>query len=118
MYCLDTYAIFEMIYGNKDYKWLIKEPFVIPEETLAEFYITFLRKNEELSEKFTNLLATKTVPVRLPTLLAAMSLKTKAKGEKLSFFDCVGYVYAQENNYTFVTGDKQFEKRKGVKFIK
>ena len=38
--------------------------------------------------------------------------------ENLSFFDCVGYVFAQEHGLIFVTGDKAFEKREGVEYIK
>ena len=40
------------------------------------------------------------------------------KKQNMSFFDCVGYVYARENNIKFVTGDKEFEKKEGVLFIK
>ena len=36
----------------------------------------------------------------------------------ISFFDAVGYVYSRENNYKFVTGDKEFEKLPNVQFMK
>ena len=51
-------------------------------------------------------------------LIKAAKYKEDHKKENLSFFDCVGYIYAQENHMQFVTGDKEFKGKEGVLFIK
>ena len=40
------------------------------------------------------------------------------KGKNFSFFDCVGYVFAIENNIKFITGDREFQSMEGVEFVK
>lgn len=57
-------------------------------------------------------------PVSLSTLIKAMQFRVDARKNDISFFDAVGYIFALENNYPFVTGDKEFEHMKGVEFIK
>jgi len=44
--------------------------------------------------------------------------KKENKKKNLSFFDCAGYIFARENNYKFVTGDKEFENLPNVEYIK
>ena len=51
-------------------------------------------------------------------MVKGTKFKYEYRKKKISFFDAVGYVYARENNFKFVTGDKEFEKMKNVEFIK
>ena len=51
-------------------------------------------------------------------LIKAVKFRIDNRQKSLSFFDCVGYLYALEKNIPFVTGDKEFEHREGVLFIK
>jgi len=93
--------------------------FVVAEPTLAEFYYVLLRDyNEQIAnlwlEKFRSFIR----PVPFSIWAKAMKYKHENNKENLSFFDCIGYMFAIENGYPFVTGDKQFAKRKGVMYIK
>ena len=47
-----------------------------------------------------------------------MIFRKKNKKKDFSLFDCVGYIFAQENNLLFVTGDEAFRSIKQVEFIK
>jgi len=51
-------------------------------------------------------------------MLKAVRFRIDHKKENLSFFDCIGYIFTQENNMAFDTGDKDFKNKEGVEFIK
>ena len=118
MYCLDTYALIEIAEGNLKFSFLLNQDFVIPNTTLAEFYWVLLKNkgNEEATywyEKLSNFSA----DISLKLLIKAQYFRYTHKKQDISFFDSVGYIFSQENNYTFVTGDKEFKNLKGVKYI-
>jgi predicted nucleic acid-binding protein len=58
------------------------------------------------------------VPVPKDILIKAVKFRHSNKKKDLSFFDCVGYMFAVENNYKFLTGDKEFKDLGNVIFIK
>jgi len=58
------------------------------------------------------------ISVNRTILIKAVKFRHENKKRNLSFFDCVGYIFAIENNMKFVTGDRQFEDREGVEYIK
>ena len=58
------------------------------------------------------------IPVDKETLKRAVAFRYEHRKEKISFFDAVGYVFSQERGFLFVTGDKSFEKMKGVEYKK
>jgi len=118
MYCLDTYALMEIAEGNPKFSFLIKEDIIIPSTTLAEFYWILLRnKNDEEAEYYVEKLQNFSMDVQKKILLKAQKFRYLNKKKNLSFFDCVGYIFSKENNYIFVTGDKEFKNVEGVKFI-
>jgi len=47
-----------------------------------------------------------------------MKFRKKNKKRNLSYTDCIGYVYATENDLIFLTGDKEFENLENVEFVK
>jgi hypothetical protein len=51
-------------------------------------------------------------------MIKGLKFREMNKKDNLSIFDAWGYIFARENNYTFVTGDKAFENREGVEYIK
>lgn len=119
MLSLDTYALVEINKGNPDYKEIAEQEFIVAEPTLAEFYYVLCRDyNEELAQIWLDRLRDCARPVQLNIWIKSMRYKKEHNKENLSFFDCVGYIFATENGHAFVTGDKQFEKKKGVRFIK
>lgn len=118
MKCLDTYALIEFIEGNPKFQFLASEEVVIPDIIMAEFYAGVYRA-EGLSRadfwygKFCSLCRN----VSCELLLKAMRYRVDHRKENLSFFDCVGYIFARENGFIFVTGDKEFKTKEGVQFI-
>lgn len=116
---LDTYALVEISKGNPNFMHLLKLDFVILDLILAELYTVLLREDGKvLADLWYKKLEGFVTTVRLPTLIRAVEYRYEHKKQNLSFFDCVGYIFARENNMKFVTGDKEFENKDGVEFIK
>lgn len=117
--CLDTYILIEIYLGNKNFLEYLNVEFVITDLTLAEFYGVLLR---EYGESDANLWSEKleryAVPVEKEILEEAVKFRHKNKKSGISFFDAVGYIFALKKGLKFVTGDKEFEKFKGVEFKK
>ena len=119
MYCLDTYALWEIQFGNQRYSRFLTEDFVITDWTAAEFYRTLLREYDRKTADywFRKLRPyCKQVPVEI--LIKAVLFQSESKKKKLSLFDCVGYLFSIERQLAFVTGDKEFEKMPGVEHIR
>jgi len=119
MKCLDTYALVEINNGNPRFTCLLNEELVITDITMAEFYALMYREYDlKTADYWHKKLSFFCRPVPREVLLKASKFKVDNSKQDLSFFDCVGYIYALENNITFVTGDKEFRQRKGVEFMK
>ena len=118
MKCLDTYALIEIHDQNPNFLHYLNQEFIIPEITMAEFYGVILRDYNEktaayLIKKFSSFI----IPVNLDVLIKAVKYRHENKQQNLSFFDCVGYIFARENIVKFVTGDKEFQNKPGVEFF-
>ncbi len=119
MNCLDTYALMEIYNGNTNFADLLKYDFVITNITMAEFYgILYKEYNTPIANHWLEKLKQYCVNVELNILIKATHFWKDSKKENISFFDAVGYTYALEKNYAFVTGDKEFKNRKNVSYIK
>lgn len=119
MKCLDTYALVEIRKGNKIFLPYLQEDFILAELTLVEFYWVLLREEDEsVAEEWLRKLQAYSTPVSLELMAAAMLFRKHHRNKNLSFFDCVGYLVAQQEQILFVTGDKEFERMAGVEFIK
>ncbi|MEK6861695.1 MAG: PIN domain-containing protein [Nanoarchaeota archaeon] len=118
MYCLDTYALIEIAEGNPKFSFLIKEEVIVQNTTLAEFYWVLIRdKGKEDADFWSERLLHFSVDIPVEIMLKAQKFRHTNKKQDISFFDSVGYIFAQENNHIFVTGDKEFKNFKGVKYI-
>ncbi len=119
MLCLDTYELAEISKGNQRFVKLMKGDFIITDVTLAEFYGIILREYDELTANYWyKKLNSYSRPVDKLVLVKAVKFRHQNKQKRLSFFDCVGYIYSVENNHKFVTGDKEFKKMAHVEFMK
>ena len=117
--CLDTYALVEISEGNPKFAKYLNVDFVITDLTLAEFYGVLLRgKGENTAEYWYKKLEIYSFPLDRQLLVEAIKFRYSNKKLGLSFFDAVGYVFALKKGICFVTGDKAFEKLRGVEFIK
>ena len=118
MNCLDTYALIETSMGNPKFSRLMREEFVITDLTMAEFYIVLRKKhNDETAHYWHRKLAPFCKPVARQTLINALIFREENKKEDISVFDAAGYIFSKENKYDFVTGDKAFKSKLGIKFI-
>ena len=107
---IDTYVLAEIAEGNKAYINYTSGDFLITDLTLAEFYWVLLRdKSKNLADFWYEKLRSYAVAVDQHTLISTMVFRYSNKKKNLSFFDCVGYVFAIQNNMLFVTGDKEFK---------
>ena len=120
MICLDTYALWEIQAGNEKYSRIFEQPFVIADWTMVEFYRTLLREfvDQRTADYWLRQLSSYVQKVDLSIAIKALHFQKENKKANLSIFDCVGYIFAVENNHTFVTGDKEFKNRKNSLFIK
>jgi len=115
---IDTYALVEIADGNPKFVPLLQEKIVVNDITLAEFYFILYREyGLPTAEYWRKKLDYCTQPVARNVLLQAVRFRYDHKKSNLSFFDCVGYIFAQSNNVQFVTGDKEFKHLEGVEFI-
>lgn len=118
MKCLDTYALIEIHNCNPHFQKLLNEGVINPDILMAEFYgILYKRFNLQTAEYWYQKLHALCTPVPITIFLKAVKYRADHKKENLSFFDCVGYMYAHEHKIPFVTGDHAFQHRNGVEFI-
>lgn len=116
---LDTYALVEISKGNPDFADILNQDFVILDLILTEFYGVLLREqNEEIANLWYKRLESYVKTAHLKTIIKAVKYRQENKKQNLSFFDCVGYMFALDNNMKFVTGDKEFKDKIGVEFVK
>lgn len=119
MKCLDTYPLVEIATGNDRFAFLLNGDFVVTDTTIAEFYYVLLQRYDVSTADFWyKKFAPYCVTASKDILIEAMKFRHSNKKKDLSFFDCVGYVFAVENNYEFVTGDKEFQNLKNVAYLR
>ena len=118
-YFFDSYAVIEVVFGNESYAKFKEVYPIITVFNLAEIYWSALKN---LGEKEANLIYEKysqcVEDVSEIVLKKAMKFKIEHKEQRLSYADCIGYIYSRLNNLIFLTGDKEFEGMSGVEFIK
>ena len=119
MKCLDTYALVELHNGTPRFSGLLNEDAVIPDIIMAEFYgVLFRKMGLQTADYWLRKLSYLCRPVSRDILIKAVRYRMENQKERLSYFDCVGYIFALENGMKFVTGDPAFQKREGVEWIK
>ena len=118
-YFWDSYAVVDLIKGNPNYLEFKDEEIVLTVFNIAEIYFSALRDlGEVIAEEVYEDYAPLIVNLSENVLKKAMRFKLKNKQTNLSYADCIGYIYALENNLVFLTGDKEFENLPNVEFVK
>jgi len=118
-YFFDSYAIIEVVKGNPSYARFSEELITLTIFNLVEIYWSFVldfdeKKAKELYARFKECL----VPVNYTIIHEAIKFRKENKKKNLSYADCIGYIYARQNNLFFLTGDKEFENMLNVEFVK
>ncbi|MFH1316691.1 MAG: type II toxin-antitoxin system VapC family toxin [Candidatus Woesearchaeota archaeon] len=115
----DTYALFEIIFKNDDYKRFLKLIFVTTKSNLVEFYYHLLKDyGKNVADAHLKAFSSIIIPVTYESIQEGMKFKLKFKKEKLSYVDCIGYALALEYGIKFLTGDQKFEFKDNVEFVK
>lgn len=117
-FVFDTYAILEIIQGNKNYEVYLDSNIVINNFIFAELCYNFFKDKEprarEILDKYSKYIA----PLKPEWIEEAMQFRLKWKDRKVSMPDCISYIMAKRLGIKFLTGDKEFEKLEGVEFVK
>ena len=116
----DTYAIFEIAKGSKNYENYINDVGIATTKlNLMELYYKLLTNfGIDAAEFFYNKYRQFAVDVPDNLIKIAMIFRAKHKKRDLSYVDCIGYVLALEHKIKFLTGDGQFENMENVEFVK
>ncbi len=118
-YFADTYALVEIVKGNKAYLQYMDEELFTSLLNLYELFYNLLKDYDadtakELFYEFYSLL----LPINDSHIFAAAHIKLLHKKRNVSYVDALGYAIALEENIKFLTGDKAFEKMENVEFVK
>ncbi|HZX20028.1 MAG TPA: PIN domain-containing protein [archaeon] len=116
-YFFDTYALFEMVYGNKKYDKYAEAGGTTTIINLAELNYGLKKEfDKETADKITERFSNSTSEITINDVKEAMTLKISNK--KLSIPDTIGYVIAKNKKMKFVTGDEDFKNMNNVEFVK
>ena len=119
MYFFDTHAIFEDIYGNPVYEKYKSFPFKVCILNIAEFYTGLLREyGEKIAGDIYNRFDFDILEVTEDIIIEAVNFKNEKRKERISLTDSVGYLLAKKYSLKFLTGDKFFENKGQVEFVK
>lgn len=119
MLFFDSFALIEVIKGNKSYERFLELAPITTKLNLMEVYYYLLReKDEEKAEFYYNFYLPCCVSILDGVIKNAMKFKLEFKNKKLSYVDCVGYVLSLDLGIKFLTGDKEFSDLKNVEYAR
>ena len=115
----DTYALIEIVGGNPNYKRYLEHTLITSDYNLMELYYAFLKDyGQQTADKYFEFWSKFSVQIPRETIKLAMVFRLNNKKENLSYIDCIGYIFSQQNKIKFLTGDMKFKDRDGVEFVK
>ncbi len=118
-YFFDTYAIFEILKGNKNYEKYRKCRIITTKLNLFELYFGLLKEVDEETasinlKKYYEFI----IDFDEEVIKKASSIKLQLNKRDVSMTDCIGYALAMKIGVKFLTGDKEFENLNNVEFVK
>lgn len=118
-YFLDTYAMIEIVNGNKNYKKYLTEQLYTSVFNLYEFHFLLIRTHsEEFAKEFFYQFKKRILQIKDEHIFKASIFKFNNAKRGFSYADCIGYAMALNYGIKFLTGDKEFENLENVEFIK
>jgi len=116
----DTYALYEIIEGNLNYKqYAGKIVMITTRLNLMELHYGLLLKyGKGVSDNYYDGLLGFAVGINDEIIKKANLFRANLKRRDLSYVDCIGYIIAKSKNIKFLTGDKQFSDLDNVEFVK
>ena len=118
MFLFDTYALIEIIKGNKNYLPYIDRKVILNTFIFSELCYVLIRDGYPNVDKYLVKYERFLVSMSPNLIKEAMEFKYNNKKKKLSMTDCVSYIQAKELGVRFLTGDKEFEGMENVEFVK
>lgn len=119
-YFFDSYALFEVIYDNIEYKKYSDNINIITTKlNLMELHYGLLLKyGIEIANEYYNEFLQFVIPIDDETIILSNQFRASMKKRKLSYVDCLGYTIAKIKGVKFLTGDKEFADLENVEFVK
>ncbi len=116
----DTYALFEVIQGNLNYKKYSKDISLLTTKlNLMELHYGLLRtEGKETADYYYDYYLKFVIDFTDDDIKQANELRLKMKKQDVSYIDCLGYVLAKKHGCLFLTGDQKFEGLENVEFVK
>lgn len=119
MFLFDTYAIIEIIKGNKNYSCYFESRIIINSFILAELTYWLIKEyGFKVASKYVDKYERFVRDVDSDIIKLAMLFRYKYRKKKLSMVDCIGYIMAKNLGIKFLTGDKEFKDMENVEFAK
>ncbi|MBS3074141.1 PIN domain-containing protein [Candidatus Pacearchaeota archaeon] len=115
----DTYAIFEIIKGNPNYKKYTSFKVITTKLNLFELFHGFLKThNNGLAEYSLANYLRFAVDFDERVIREAARMKLALNKRNISMTDCIGYCFAKQLGIKFLTGDREFESLPNVEFVR
>ena len=118
-YFFDTYALYEIISGNKIYEKYKELPIILSVLNVAELYWNLLKeKDKKAANEQIEKLDFEILDINYKLIIDAVLFRHENKRHDVSLPDVVGYLLAKKHKLKFLTGDKFFENKDNVEFVK
>ncbi|MEK6862092.1 MAG: PIN domain-containing protein [Nanoarchaeota archaeon] len=119
-YFFDTYAFYEIIHGNKNYRKYEKGIAIITTKlNLMELhYGLMLLYGKNYADYYYDLFISFVVDFDDNIIKKSNEFRIKNKKLRLSYIDCIGYTIAKNSGVKFLTGDEGFKTFENVEFVK
>lgn len=117
-YFLDTYALIEIVKGNKKYTKFLDSNLFTSIFNLYELYYKLLRDyNEETAKIYFFQFKQIIIEIKDEYIFLASKFRLQNVKKDFSYADALGYAIALANNLKFLTGDKEFKVFENVEFV-
>lgn len=116
IFVFDTYALIEIIKGNKNYIPYLSKRIIINNFIFSEICYILFREKYSNAEKYLQEYSKRIYSIKPIIIKEAMEFRLKNKN--FSMTDCISYFMAKDMNIRFLTSDKQFEGLENVEFVK
>lgn len=117
-FVFDTYAIIEIMRGNKKYLEYLNSIAIINAFIFSELSYTLIRNGypdaDGLLKKYEKFITS----ISPSLIIEAMRFRYKNRKKNLSIPDCISYLQAKSLGIKFLTGDKEFEGLDNVEFVR
>lgn len=122
-YFFDSYALIEILNGNKNYLPYLRNDIILTKLNLMECYGSWIEEMEELkADHYFQIFNPLCIALLDEDIKEGVKLRRYLKREDKrfnpSYVDCISYVISLRLNIKFLTGDNLFENMKNVEFVK